>query len=245
MWLMPIILRKIHTNIAYCLQEKEKTDLVEDFFNNISVQLNMSMLSRDSVMLIGDLDAKLGKDIIKGDIHDMSTNGEHLMSITEKYNLTVVNSLDICRGLFTGVNNKNTMEKSILDYVLVSNDLVSWIVGLQIDEGKLFTAWWKLKRDKRFSDHNAMLLSITATKSSMPVMYKGKLVWNFNDKSGWDKFQELTTNDQTFSNIWASSDDVEASYKQWSYKLESVINQCFKKAELGYVKSSIIKKYDL
>ena len=53
----------------------------------------------------------------------MSTNGEHLMSIIEKYNLTVVNSLDICRGLFTRVNNKNTMEKSILDYVLVSNDL--------------------------------------------------------------------------------------------------------------------------
>ena len=57
----------------------------------------------------------------------------------------------------------------------------------------------------------------------MPVKHKRKLVWNFNNKSGWDKFQELTTNDQTFSNIWASSDDVEASYKQWSYKLESVI----------------------
>ena len=74
-------------------------------------------------MLIGDVNAKLGKDIIKGDIQDKSTNGEHLMSITEKYNLTVVNSLDICRGLFTRVNNKSTMEKSILNYVLVSNDL--------------------------------------------------------------------------------------------------------------------------
>ena len=62
----------------------------------------------------------------------------------------------------------------------------------------------------------------------MSVMHKRKLVWNFNNKSGWDKFQELTTNDQTFSNIWASSDDVEASYKQWDYKLGSVINQCLK-----------------
>ena len=67
------------------------------------------------------------------------------MKCKRVYNLTVVNSLDICRGLFTRVNNKNTMEKSILDYVLVSNDLVSWIVGLQIDEGKLFTPWRKLK----------------------------------------------------------------------------------------------------
>ena len=63
----------------------------------------------------------------------------------------------------------------------------------------------------------------------MPVMHKCKLVWNFNNKSGWDEFQELTTNDQTFSNIWASSDDVEASYK-------TVVLQ---------IGCSIIKKYDL
>ena len=99
---------------------RKKTDLVEDFLNNISAQLNRPVLSGDPVMSIGDLNAKLGKDIIKEDIHDMSTNGEHLMSIIEKYNLTLVNSLDIFRGLFTKVNNKNTMEKSILDYVLVS-----------------------------------------------------------------------------------------------------------------------------
>ena len=182
-------------------------------FVNSSCGKTQLMVNYFSLRL-DDLDARLGKDIIKGDIHDMSTNGEHLISIIEKYNLTVVNSLDICRGLFTRVNNKNTMEQSILDYVLVSNDLFSWVVGLQIDEGKLFTPWRKLKRDKRFSYHNAMLLPITATKSSMPVMHKRNLVWNFNNKFGWDKFQELTTNDQTFSNIWASSDDVEASYKQ-------------------------------
>ena len=41
--------------LAYCPQEK---DLVEDFLNNISVQLNRSVLSGDPVMLIGDLNAK-------------------------------------------------------------------------------------------------------------------------------------------------------------------------------------------
>ena len=48
----------------------------------------------------------------------------------------MVNSLDIGRGLFIRVNYKNTREKSILNYVLVSNYSVSWVVGLQIDEGK-------------------------------------------------------------------------------------------------------------
>ena len=35
--------------LAYDLQEKEKTDLVEDFFDNISVQLNRYMLRPSDV----------------------------------------------------------------------------------------------------------------------------------------------------------------------------------------------------
>ena len=205
------------------------------------------MLSGDPVMSIGDLNAKLGKDIIKGVIHDMSTNGEHLLSIIGKYNLIVVNSLDICRGLFTRVNNKNTMEISIsiLEYVLVSNDSVSWVVGLQIDEGKLFTPWRKLKRGKRFSDHSAMLLSITATKSSTLVIHRRKLVCNFNNKSGWDKFQKLATNDETFQTfglqVMMLKQVTNRGLTNWNLSLTSLL----KKAELGYIKSSIIKKYDL
>ena len=98
---------------------------------------------------------------------------------------------------------------------------------------------------KRFSDHNAMLLSITATKSSMPVMHKLKLVWNFSDTSGWDKFQELTANEQTFSNFWLQvmtlKQVTNIGLTNWSLSLTSVL----KNAEMGYVKSSIIKKYDL
>ena len=49
-------------------------------------------------MLIGDIYAKLEKDIIKSENHDMSTNGEHLISVFGKCNVTEVNSLDFCRG---------------------------------------------------------------------------------------------------------------------------------------------------
>ena len=67
-----------------------------------------------SVLLVEDLNAKLGKTVINRDIHDMSANGKLLCDIIDKYNLCVVNALRLCKGVFTRVSNKNSAEKSIL-----------------------------------------------------------------------------------------------------------------------------------
>ena len=71
--------------------------------------------------------AKLGKTIIKGDIHDMSNNGQKLHNMIIKYNLHVINSMEICTGIFTRANNKIIGEKSVLDYVIASDDLLRYI----------------------------------------------------------------------------------------------------------------------
>ena len=111
----------------------------------------------DSVPLVGDLNAKLGKTVINRDIHDMSANGKLLCDIIDKYNLCVVNALGLCKGVFTRVNNKNSAEKSVPDYVIASSNLSDNIVSMTIDEGKLFTPWRSLQRGKRFADHNAII----------------------------------------------------------------------------------------
>ena len=40
--------------------------------------------------------------------------------IINKYNLNVVNSMEICSGTFTRANNKIVGEKSVLNYVIAS-----------------------------------------------------------------------------------------------------------------------------
>ena len=40
-----------------------------------------------------------------------------------KYNLSVINATDLCQGTITKVNNKNTFQRSVLDYVIVSEKL--------------------------------------------------------------------------------------------------------------------------
>ena len=68
--------------------------------------------------------------------------------------------MEICTGIFTGVNNKIIGEKSVLDYVIASDDLMRYIKNMQIDTNKQFTSWRTIKSGKRFSDHNAIILKL-------------------------------------------------------------------------------------
>ena len=68
---------------------------------NLSLQTERASLACDPILMVGGFDAKLGKSIIKADIHDMSNYGQKLHSKIAKYNLNVVNSMKICTDIFT------------------------------------------------------------------------------------------------------------------------------------------------
>ena len=127
----------------------QENDSVNKIADSISVQVERASLAGDSVFLVRDLNAKLGTEFIRDEIHQMSNNGARLNDIVEKYNLAVLNALEICSGTFTWVKNKIPLEKSALDYVITSQDLVTSVNSLKIDEAKQFTPWRSLKNGKR------------------------------------------------------------------------------------------------
>ena len=110
-----------------------------------------------------------------------------LYDIINKYNLCVVNALRLCKGVFTRVNNKNSAEKSVLDYVIFSSNLSDNIQSMTIDEGKLFTPWRNLQRGKRFTDHNAIIFELQCERSEGNDKSNRKVVWSFDDDKGWEK----------------------------------------------------------
>ena len=150
--------------VVYGPQESDHIDKINQFYENLSLQIERASLTGDPILMVGDFSAKLGKTIIKGDIHDMSNNGQKLHNMIIKYNLHVINSMEICTGIFTRVNNKIIGEKSVLDYVIASDDLLRYIKNMQIDTNKQFTPWRTIKSGKRFSDHNAIMLKLGVTR---------------------------------------------------------------------------------
>ena len=142
--------------LVYGPQENDSEDK-DSFYNGISIQVEMAYLNGDSVIMVGDFNAKLGYNVIPKDLHPMSKNGEQLFELCNKYNLKLMNASEHCVGVFTHIHKyKQTIEKSVLDYVFISSDLEEYFTSMQIDEEKHFTPWCSLKNGKRYSDHCAI-----------------------------------------------------------------------------------------
>ena len=181
----------------------------------------------DPVLMVGDFNAKLGKSIVKDDIHDMRSNGQKLHNLIIMYNLNVVNSTEICSGTFTRANNKIVGEKSVLDYVNVSDELIRYIKNMQIDTAKQFTPWRTLKSGKRFSGHNAIILKAEYSKIPSQSKSDRETVWNFNHPKSWERFHKYTSTSNSLSDCWNDISGVETSYEKCSNRLNSILKDWF------------------
>ena len=78
----------------YSPQENDSIDLLDGFYEAISLQITRACLAGDFAFLVGDF----------------SGNGKRLLNIVKEFNLNVLNSSQKCAGFFTRVNNKNPDE---------------------------------------------------------------------------------------------------------------------------------------
>ena len=219
--------------LAYGPQEGSSMQDIDDFFTQISIQVNRAILSGNSVMLVGDFNAKLGKGLIKGDVHGISANGKKFQSVLQYFDMVAVNSLCLCNDVFTRVNNNNPDEKSVLDYVCMSKDISDLLLSMYVDEKKMYTLWRKLKRGKKYTDHNAILLTMKLDTVLHKVGNQNrKTIWNFRDPQGWDKFYQLTQNDDQLLNVWRENDSLESRYQKWHKRLNFLFANVLRKKEL-------------
>ena len=86
-----------------------------------------------------DANAKLGKDCIKSDPHPRSSNGDLLFEFCERNNLVICNTLDMCQGAITRQRETvNGIEKSILDYFIVCQEMFIYLSSLIICVNQIF-----------------------------------------------------------------------------------------------------------
>ena len=221
--------------LAYSPREK-KIHGVTDFYQNLSVQIERAHSNGDNVILVGDFNAKLGSEIIAGDLHPMSSSGKLLNEFYTKYNLHLLNSSDVCAGVLTRIQHYNgKIEKSTIDYMFVSSGLVSCVISVQINEEKVITPWRIVRSgQKKFTDHCAVKvdLNLEALTHKQTSRQRVKL-WNFNNEKGWEKFRELTRVPTSFKNyVWKNGDHPEICYQRWRGGLDSILRKCFKKKTL-------------
>ena len=66
----------------------------------------------------------------------------------------------------------------------------------------MYTPWCELKGGKKYTDHNAILLSMKLGTVLHKVGNQNKkTIWNFRDPQGWDKLYQLIQNDNQSLNV--------------------------------------------
>ena len=84
--------------LVYGPHEKDNINTISSFYEHITVQTERAVLTGDSVFLVRDFNAKLGRGTIPKQRYDMSYSGQSLYIRITYYNLTVLTDLGTCSG---------------------------------------------------------------------------------------------------------------------------------------------------
>ena len=220
---------KVFIGIFYGPQEKCSNEEAERQYAQITSQIN-KLKSKGEVILMGDFNAKLeiDKENVK---QELSRNGKHMLSMLNVTNTTPI-TLHADVGIGTRARKrKDIIEKSIIDYVIMTSEIEKNTNLVHIDEAGIY----KLK-GKEETDHNTIILEVEIpTKKKITK----NSITNYKDSEGWHKFNkafEKKCNDCPPSN-----------YDEYENILKKIIKSSFKtitveKGNYKYKKSDLAKQ---
>ena len=207
------------------------------FFKALEEEIVKAGLLVVSIIIEMDSNSKLGPAIITGDPHPQSVNGKLLAGIIERNNLVVANGLsENCVGLITRRRETSmSTEESIIDHVIMSDDLVEQFESLVIDEKgqHALTKVMKTKAgiENKKSDHNTILSTFNFSWKKRKMADRME-IYNLKNKEHQKIFKELTSTGNDLSSIFDDVKDLNEATNSFFKKLEEYIQKCFKRIRI-------------
>ena len=182
-----------------------------------------------------DANAKLGPQVIPNDPHGQSANGELLLGILVRNNLIVCNGTDLCVGLLTRTRKTiNREEKSIIDFLIVCEELFSLMIEMKVDEEKKYPieSYSKTTTQVKISqtDHNMVIGKFNLKVHQMKDKSRRE-IFKYNDIDGQKRFKEFTSQN-VLSKCFEEPDIMKASEK-WLTELKNILHRSFKRIRVG------------
>ena len=230
--------KKIRVMTGYGPQETWIDEEKMPFWVALEKEIAVAEINGKSIIIQMDANAKLGPTHIEGDPKPISENGKILAAIMDRHGLVVLNGLrNKVKGVITREKTTvNGVEKSVIDFVIVSSDMVKHIERIHVDDERKHVLT-KIKKDNKNekdmkeSDHNIIETVINIQwKSSKNV----KIVESYNYKNVklLKKFKESTTNTNDLSKIFDSNKNPEIKTNKFMKRLAGFIKNTFKKIKM-------------
>ena len=222
--------KEIRILTGYGPQETWSDEDKMPFYVALEEEVVKAQAEGKSIIMELDANCKLGTEYIPNDPRTMSGNGKIMAGIVDRHELCVANGIsDKVKGTITRKRStKDHIEESVIDLVILSDDMVKYIDSVHIDEEKIkvLTSLTHTKKGviKKESDHNSI-----------------ETIFNFKDKEGQKKFHEMTENCTKLSSVFDKNDNIEVQSKRFLKELNKMLHQCFKNVR---VKESTNKEVD-
>ena len=210
----------IRIGLIYAPQEsRTKVSELRKMYKMIEEQVSKGKESKQKVMIVGDLNCKIGKEI-PGNTDQVTTGGRLLLKLIKDMDLTVLNAHENCQGLWTRIENG---KRSVIDYALIEKEHVESVEEVMIDEKKEITPYWKAPSNERtYTDHNTIKVCMNWITTSI-WQNKERMIMNEQTKA---KFKE-ETNQGTLSQIWTEEGSLQEKYDQWTAEVQKIATKHF------------------
>ena len=217
---------------AYGPQEDECCkDEIYKFWQEVEEEILNAKDNNCLLLMQLDANAKIGKENLKNDPNNISSNGKILLDICERQNLTITNTLDICKGVITRERiTRNNVERSVIDYVIVCEGMKQYMEEMFIDEDRTHVLT-KYGKKKVVSDHNILYSKFSILFESKPKTLR-KEFFNLKDKTGQAKFLKETSIPEVLSGSFSQNRTFLHNANIFYRKLNGRIRKCFKKVRI-------------
>ena len=170
--------RNISIGIYYGPQENVDKTLLEEEYQRITDDINQNQ-KNNNIILMGDFNAKLQFD---GENYhqSMSRNGRILLDMIKQTDMFVVNQSKYHEGTWTRINTRNQHQKSIIDYIMISENLSTTIIDSSTDTDGSFQI-----KGKNPSDHQCMFMTLNLM-ARQNVIVKKK--WRIGSPKQWQDY---------------------------------------------------------
>ena len=182
-----------------------------------------------AVVLQMDGNLHCGEEVIRGDPNVTNANGKLFRTfLNNNQSIALLNRSDKCEGKITRRRNKGKkVEEAILDFALVSEELLPFFEKMIIDEEKKFPLTSYLNRKVTHSDHFTIIIDFDIKfKKQKPDRVEQ---FNLKDKEGQETFRNILNTENNLARCFENADDLETQCESWLRELNNIFRRCFKK----------------
>ena len=206
-------------------------DKIYKFWQELEEEILEAKDNNCLVVVQIDANAKIGKDKIRDDPNTVTANGKILLDICERQNLTILNTLDTCKGVITRERiTVNSIEQSVIDYVIVCKDMENYLEKMQIDEDRTYVLTKYGKKTVR-SDHN-ILFSKFSIQYKLKKETHRKEIFLLKDKKSQENFLKETSSWDSLSQSFSENRTFPHNANVFFRKLMGKIRKCFRKIRI-------------